>query len=543
MVNTNKALLDVKGLTVRIGNRVLVDRLNFEIQPGETHALVGESGSGKSLSALSIMGLLGQDLRAEGQRLLDGIDLGAMAPSMLRHHRGKEVGFVFQEPMTSLNPVHTIGQQVGEAIKLHQKTPSAERRKRVVELLKLVNLPDPEEMVDVFPHTLSGGQRQRVMIAIAIANRPRLLIADEPTTALDVTVARDILELLNRLKHEMGMGLLLITHDLNLVRRYAQHVSVMRYGKLVEAGTTEEVMDRPQHAYTRGLLEAEPSGAPAALPDNAMNVLQVIDLSVKYSGKKRLFRKPRRSVQALSDLNLELRERETLGIVGESGSGKSTLAKTILGMQHGTGVVSFLGQRVDQFSVRQWRPLRSKIQFVFQDPYGSLSPRMSVFDIIAEGLRFHQRELGKREIETRVQQVLKDVELDADMRDRYPHEFSGGQRARIALARTLVLEPRLLILDEPTAALDRQVQMHLIDLLRRIQRERGLSYIFISHDLAVVKAMSHRVLVLKDGNVIEQGDARAVFESPREAYTQRLVSASVVGQPASHDTDHSCGNG
>lgn len=520
-------LLSVENLVVRLGDRKLVDNINFTIDPKETHALVGESGSGKSLSALSIMGLLGPGLYSEGVKSLNGVDLSLLNNEMLQKYRGNDVGFVFQEPMTSLNPVHTIGQQVGEALYLHnRKIPRSQRREKVIELLKLVNLPDPEQMVGAYPHSLSGGQRQRVMIAIAIANKPKLLIADEPTTALDVTVAREILDLLDRLKAEMGMGLLLITHDLNLVRRYANSVSVMRYGHLVEQGSVEQVMQSPSHEYTKMLLDAEPTGAPVPVASNAPRVLSVDNLSVRYGGQKRLIGRSKRSVQALSNINVKLQEGETLGIVGESGSGKSTLAKTILGLQKGEGVISFLGTRVDQFTLRQWRPYRSQIQFVFQDPYGSLSPRMSVFDIVAEGLRFHNKSLTNEQIRERVSKALQDVELPGDMTNRYAHEFSGGQRARIALARTLILEPKLLILDEPTAALDRQVQKQLIDLLREIQKERKLSYLFISHDLAVVKALSHRAIVLKSGHIVESGTAEEIFMHPKEAYTQKLVTAA-----------------
>ncbi|MGJ8514542.1 ABC transporter ATP-binding protein [Carnimonas bestiolae] len=542
---SHDALLAIKDLNIRLGDRALVEHLDLKIQAGETHALVGESGSGKSLTALSIVGLLNPLFSVSGQRRLNGVELAALDRKQLNRCRGNDVGFIFQEPMSSLNPVHTIGQQLGEALHLHQKAPASVRRARVIELLKEVNLPDPERMMRAYPHALSGGQRQRVVIAMAIANRPQLIIADEPTTALDVTVAHEILELLERLKESLGSALLLITHDLNLVRRFAQHASVMRRGRLVESGDAREVLGNPQHYYTRALLAAEPSGAPQPLRSDAPVLLHTESLTVHYPGRRRLLRRRADGVHALREVSLQLREGETLGIVGESGSGKSTLAKAILGVQHASGAVTLLGQRVDGFSMRQWRPLRAEVQFVFQDPYGSLSPRMSVFEIIAEGLRFHQRHLNNAEVAQRVNQVLQDVGLDIDAVDRYPHEFSGGQRARISLARALILKPRVVLLDEPTAALDRVVQTQLIELLRRLQREQGLSYLFISHDLAVVRALSHRVMVLQEGAVVEQGQVDAVFDAPQTAFTRRLVAASSVGGDNKESSTHSlgrCGN-
>lgn len=516
-------LLDVAQLCISTQHKYLVEGLSLQLRRGETYALVGESGSGKSVSALSLLGLLPGNLQVSGSVKLEGIDLSLLDERALRHHRGKEVGFIFQEPMTSLNPLHTVGQQVIEAMALHRRLPKKYLRQSALDLLAKVRLPASDRLFNAFPHTLSGGQRQRVMIAMAIANRPKLLIADEPTTALDVTIAREILDLLDEIKRSDGMGLLLITHDLNLVRRYADRVGVMYAGKLIEQGKSKDVLAAPAEGYTQALIDAEPSGAPSPVETGAAEIICVRQLSVYYSTRREWLRK-KTPVKVLANINFSLRKGETLGIVGESGSGKTTLAKTILGLQHGQGEISFLGERVDKLHLNQWGALRKKVQYVFQDPYGALSPRMSVFDIVSEGLRYHHKELSTAIVHQKVSRVLSDVELNDDYMTRYPNEFSGGQRARIALARALILNPELLILDEPTAALDRLVQKKLIELLRHLQVEYGLSYLFISHDLSVVKALAHRVLVLKSGEVVESGTVQQIFHHPESDYTKQLVS-------------------
>lgn len=518
-------LLDVTQLRIANAERCLVDGLDFHVQRGETHALVGESGSGKSISALSLLGLLPRSLQVSGSIKLDGMDLSLLDERTLIRHRGQTASFIFQEPMTSLNPLHTIGKQVMEAIALHRKRTVQQLRQEAMVLLDRVKLGASPRWFDAFPHTLSGGQRQRVMIAMAMANRPSLLIADEPTTALDVTVTRDILDLLNEIKNSEGMGLVLITHDLNLVRRYADNVSVMRAGKCIEQGPVQQVLTAPTTCYTRELIAAEPEGLPHPVEPQAKEVLSIENLSVTYPGQRRWFRKVPPAAPTLTNISLTVKQGETLGIVGESGSGKSTLAKTILGLQPGEGKSVFLGQRVDRWSLYGWGTLRNKLQYVVQDPYGALSPRMSVFDIVSEGLRYQQKQLSLEQVHQLVSKVLQDVELNETLAARYPNELSGGQRARIALARVLILNPALLILDEPTAALDRLVQKKLIVLLRYLQMEYGLSYLFISHDMSVVKALAHRVLVLKSGQVVEQGDMHNLFHHPQSSYTRRLVES------------------
>ncbi|MCW2482188.1 ABC transporter ATP-binding protein [Candidatus Symbiopectobacterium sp. NZEC135] len=514
-------LLDVTQLRITHADRCLVDGLDLHVQRGETHALVGESGSGKSISALSLLGLLPRSLQVSGSITLDGMDLSLLDERTLIRHRGQTASFIFQEPMTTLNPLHTIGKQVMEAIALHRKRTTPQLRHEAMALLDRVKLGASPRWFEAFPHTLSGGQR--VMIAMAMANRPSLLIADEPTTALDVTVARDILDLLDEIKNSEGMGLLLITHDLNLVRRYADNVSVMRAGKCIEQGTVQQVLAAPATHYTRELIAAEPEGCPHPVEPQAREVLSIENLSVTYPAQRRWFRKAPPTSPTLTNISLTVKQGETLGVVGESGSGKSTLAKTILGLQPGEGKIVFLGQRVDRWSLYGWGALRNKLQYVFQDPYGALSPRMSVFDIVSEGLRYQQPHLSLEQVHQRVSKVLQDVELNETFAARYPNELSGGQRARIALARVLILNPALLILDEPTAALDRLVQKKLIALLRDLQVEYGLSYLFISHDLSVVKALAHRVLVLKAGQVVEQGNTHNLFHHPQSSYTRRLV--------------------
>ncbi|MCG7598331.1 dipeptide ABC transporter ATP-binding protein [Halomonas sp. McH1-25] len=512
--------------SIAFGNTTVVDNLSLEIRRGETLALVGESGSGKSVSALGAMGLLPESASVIGERRLSDVDLSRLTARDWQGVRGNQVGFIFQEPMTSLNPLHTIVKQIGETLRLHQGLSGRAARERVRELLVQVKLPRPDELLDAWPHQLSGGQRQRVMIAMAIANSPRLLIADEPTTALDVTVQQDILALLAELRETHGMAMLFITHDLNLVRRHADRVCVLYRGREQETGPVSDVFQRPRSAYTRTLLDAEPQGRPSDFPVNAPPLLEARQLKVAYERPKRLFSRRRPPFVAVQPMDLQLHCGETLGIVGESGSGKTTLAMALLRLTGSSGEIVFDGTRIDDLAGNALRKKRGDFQVVFQDPFGSLSPRMPVADIVSEGLRFHQPELDAGEVGRRVAKALQEVGLPADCTARYPHEFSGGQRQRIAVARALILEPQLLVLDEPTSALDRTVQKQLVELLRDVQARRGLSYLFISHDLAVVRAMAHRIIVLKDGAVVEQGDCEQVLHAPRSEYTRALVDAA-----------------
>ncbi|MGM0703812.1 MAG: ABC transporter ATP-binding protein [Pseudomonadota bacterium] len=518
-------LLRFDSLSVAFDGVTVVDGLSLAVRRGETLALVGESGSGKSVSALGAMNLLPPNARVEGGRFLGGTDLARLRPREWQGLRGGRVGFVFQEPMTSLNPLHTVAKQIGETLRLHQGLSGRDARERSRELLGQVKLPRPDELLDAWPHQLSGGQRQRVMIAMAIANDPELLIADEPTTALDVTVQQDILALLAELRDRHGMGMLFITHDLNLVRRHADRVCVLYNGREQETGRVADVFQTPQSSYTRTLLDAEPHGRPAPVPTGSP-LLQTRGLAVSYARPRRLLAKRPPAFEALCPLDLSVAPGETLGIVGESGSGKTTLAHALLRLTESRGEIDFSGERIDRLSGAALRRRRRRFQVVFQDPYGSLSPRLPVSEIVSEGLHFHYPKLDTAEVERCVVDTLREVGLPEDCAARYPHEFSGGQRQRIAVARAIILEPELLVLDEPTSALDRTVQKQLVELLRELQRRRGISYLFISHDLAVVRAMAHRVMVLKDGEVVEQGDCRAVLEDPRTDYTRRLVTAA-----------------
>ena len=521
-------VMRLEDLCVEFDGQRVVDGLSLEVRAGETVALVGESGSGKSITALAALGLLPREAKVGGGRWLAGQRLDDLAVRDWRRLRGGEVGMIFQEPMSSLNPLHTVGRQIGETLKLHQGLDAGARRQRVLELLRLVRLPRVERLIDAYPHALSGGQRQRVMIAMAIANDPKLLIADEPTTALDVTIAREVLALIEDLRERLGMGVLLITHDLNLVRRHAQRVCVLCRGRTEDYGDTERVFEAPGSSYTRALIDAEPDGRPIPLETDAEPLLDARGLSVEYRANRRLFARQAPAFTALSPIDVTLARGETLGIVGESGSGKSTLALALARLVPSSGEILFAGERLDLLQDAALRRRRRDIAMVFQDPYGSLSPRMSVTDIISEGLRFHHPELTREQVDDRVMTTLDAVELDRGIAGRYPHEFSGGQRARIALARSLILEPKLLILDEPTSALDRQVQKRLIVLLRRLQAERGLSYLFISHDLAVVRAVAHRILVLKEGRLIECRECQALIDSPNSDYTRGLIEASLL---------------
>ncbi len=526
-------LLSVEDLSVafRQGGRetLAVDHVSFSIAKGETLALVGESGSGKSVSALSILKLLNYPAahHPSGKVLFNGQDLIAADEDAMRKVRGNDITMVFQEPMTSLNPLHTIERQIGEILELHKGLRGEKARARTLELLDLVGIRDAASRLDAYPHQLSGGQRQRVMIAMALANEPELLVADEPTTALDVTVQAQILKLLKELQGRLGMAMLFITHDLGIVRRIADRVCVMLKGKIVEHGPVAEIFANPQHDYTKRLLAAEPKGRPAPVPADAATLLEAGPVKVWFPIKSGLMRRVSGHVKAVDGISVKVREGETLGVVGESGSGKTTLGLAILRLIASEGPIVFLGDRIDGLSSKQVRPKRKDLQVVFQDPYGSLSPRMSVAEIVAEGLAIQQPDLSYQRQREIVAQALADVGLDPAAMDRYPHEFSGGQRQRIAIARAMALNPKFVVLDEPTSALDMSVQAQIVELLRGLQAKRKLGYLFISHDLKVVRALSHRVVVMQNGKVVEEGPAEAIFASPREAYTQALLAAAL----------------
>ena len=531
-------LLSVQDLSVAFrqgGQETLaVDKVSFQIARGETLALVGESGSGKSVSALSILKLLNYPAahHPSGKVLFNGQDLIAADEDAMRKVRGNDITMVFQEPMTSLNPLHTIARQIGEILELHKGLRGEKARARTLELLSLVGIRDAESRLDAYPHQLSGGQRQRVMIAMALANEPDLLIADEPTTALDVTVQAQILTLLKELQTRLGMAVLFITHDLGIVRRIADRVCVMLKGKIVEQGPVSEIFERPQHEYTRRLLAAEPKGRPEPVAESAVTLLEAGPIKVWFPIKTGLLRRTTSHVKAVDGISVQVREGETLGVVGESGSGKTTLGLAILRLISSEGPILFLGDRIDGLKAAAVRPKRKDLQVVFQDPYGSLSPRMSVADIVAEGLTVQQKGLSYQRQREIVAQALADVGLDPATMDRYPHEFSGGQRQRIAIARAMALDPKFVVLDEPTSALDMSVQAQIVELLRALQTRRKLGYLFISHDLKVVRALSHRVLVMQNGKVVEEGPAEEVFARPREPYTRALLAAALNLEPA-----------
>jgi microcin C transport system ATP-binding protein len=527
---TNNDLLDVRDLSVsfRQGGKktVAVDTVSFSIERGKTLALVGESGSGKSISALSIVRLLPPGANYSGHAFFAGQNMLSIDDETLRSIRGARITMVFQEPMTSLNPLHTIEHQISEILELHGMNVDAQRRERVIELLREVGIPNPANRLGAYPHQLSGGQRQRVMIAMALANKPDLLIADEPTTALDVTVQAQIIALLERLQQTYGMAILFITHDLGLVRRFADHVCVMQKGKIVEKGTVATVFNAPQHPYTQSLLSAEPKGAPLEDDPQAPVVVSTDNLRVWFPIKRGFMRRTVDHVKAVDGVSLKIREGSTVGVVGESGSGKTTLALAILRLIRSDGPIVFLGNPINQLSISQMRPLRRDMQIVFQDPYGSLSPRMSVGEIVAEGLTVQRPELNLDQRRDIVAKALTETGLDPSTMDRYPHEFSGGQRQRIAIARAIVLEPKFIVLDEPTSALDMSVQVQIIDLLRDLQRRMSLAYLFISHDLRVVKALAAYLIVMRNGQVVEEGPAREIFEHPQQEYTQALFAAA-----------------
>jgi len=530
-------LLKIENLSVAFGHpgaRVtVVDGVSFAMAPGEKLALVGESGSGKSVTALSILQLHdrsqseygGGSIRFNGEELLSKTD------AQMREVRGRDIAMIFQEPMTALNPVYPVGQQLIEPLMLHEGLDRNRARERMIELLGRVGIPEPEKRFDAFPHMLSGGQRQRVMIAMALACRPKLLIADEPTTALDVTIQKQILELLDELQAEFGMAVLLITHDLNMVKHFADHVAVMEKGKLVEQGAVSRVFSAPQHEYTKKLLASEPE--PLVAADNIQElasqqpVMRGDDIRCYFPIKAGFFRRTVGEVRAVDRVDITLHPGETVGIVGESGSGKTTLGMCLLRLQQSEGAIHFDGGRIDALTPRQLRPLRRNFQVVFQDPFSSLSPRMSIEQIIGEGLKLHYPELTPDGRRQRIEAVMEEVGLTPAMLERYPHEFSGGQRQRIAIARAVVLEPKLILLDEPTSALDISVQKQVLALLRDLQKRHGMSYLFISHDLKVVRAIAHRVLVMKEGQVVESGETERVFGAPQHAYTRTLLEAAL----------------
>ncbi|XYD08484.1 ABC transporter ATP-binding protein [Methylobacterium sp. NMS12] len=523
-------LLAVEDLSVafraREGETVAVDGVSFTVRRGETVALVGESGSGKSVTALAILRLLDPAARQDGRILFAGRDLARLPERAMRDVRGADITMVFQEPMTSLNPLHTIERQIGEVLGLHRGLAGKAARRRILELLELVGLRDAGRRMGAYPHELSGGQRQRVMIAMALACEPDLLVADEPTTALDVTVQAQILALLADLQKRLGMAMLFITHDLGIVERIADRVCVMLKGRIVEAGATRAVFADPQHEYTRRLIASEPKGRANPVPADAAPLLEAGPLKVWFPLKSGFLRRVTGHVRAVDGVSLRVRTGETIGVVGESGSGKTTLGLALLRLTGSEGPIVFLGKAIDGYGVAQMRPLRKDMQVVFQDPYGSLSPRMSVADIVAEGLVVQGTARSRTERRAVVAKALTDVGLDPAAMDRYPHEFSGGQRQRIAIARAMVLNPRFVVLDEPTSALDRSVQAQIVTLLRDLQRERGLAYLFISHDLKVVRALANYVIVMQNGHVVEEGAAETIFANPQTPYTRALFKAA-----------------
>jgi microcin C transport system ATP-binding protein len=531
MAMENETLLSIRNLGVEFRQAehvtTAVTGASFDINRGETVALVGESGSGKSVTALSVMKLLPQSAHhPAGEILFRGENLLTASDKALRKVRGNEISIIFQEPMTSLNPLHTIEQQIGEILRVHRGMGETSARARVLELLNQVGIREPEKRLQSYPHQLSGGQRQRVMIAMSLANEPDLLIADEPTTALDVTVQAQILELLRELQKQTGMAMLFITHDLGIVRRMARRVCVMTGGEIVEQGPTEEIFKNPQHAYTEHLLAAEPKGDPPVADRNAPVIMAAKDLKVWFPIKRGFMRKVVGHIKAVDGISIEVREGQTLGVVGESGSGKTTLGLALMRLISSEGKIVFLNEAIEERKFKDMRPLRNDMQLVFQDPYGSLSPRMSISEIVGEGLKVHRPELSTSERDARAATSLEEVGVDPTTRHRYPHEFSGGQRQRIAVARAMVLEPKFVMLDEPTSALDMSVQAQVVDLLRELQKRHNLAYLFISHDLKVVRALANDIIVMRNGKVVEHGPAADVYTSPATDYTKALMAAA-----------------
>ncbi|NIM28316.1 MAG: dipeptide ABC transporter ATP-binding protein [Gammaproteobacteria bacterium] len=523
--------IDRLGVEFRLpeGTNTAVDGLSMRIEKGQTVALVGESGSGKSVSALSVLQLLpypvarhtpGSSIRFKGEELIGATEI------RLRAVRGDQISMIFQEPMVSLNPLHVVEKQIGEVLLVHKGLSAGAARQRILELLDMVGIPEPEKRLGAYPHQLSGGQRQRVMIAMALANEPDLLIADEPTTALDVTIQAQVLALLAKLQERLGMSLLLITHDLGIVRKMAEQVYVMQGGRLVESGAVEKVFAAPEHPYTRRLLAAEPEGAPLPAPADAKPLVRAENVKVWFPVKRGVLRRTVDHIKAVDGISVTVREGHTVGVVGESGSGKTTLGLALLRLQSSEGVIEFDARDIQGGRVRDLRPLRREMQVVFQDPFGSLSPRLSIAQIVAEGLEVHGMGGSPEAREALIVEALEEVGLDPETRHRYPHEFSGGQRQRVAIARAMVLKPRFVVLDEPTSALDMSVQAQIVDLLRDLQQRHRLAYLFISHDLKVVRALADELIVMRDGRVVEQGEARRIFGSPREAYTRALMAAA-----------------
>ncbi|HEV7249207.1 MAG TPA: ABC transporter ATP-binding protein [Shinella sp.] len=527
---TMEPVLAVRGLKVSFttpdGDVNAVKGIDLDVRPGETLAVVGESGSGKSQTMMGIMGLLASNGRVSGSAKYRGREMVGLPPKGLNEIRGAKITMIFQEPMTSLDPLYPVGKQVAEVIAQHRGGSRRAARPRVLELLKLVGIPEPERRIDSYPHELSGGQRQRVMIAMALANEPDILIADEPTTALDVTIQAQILKLLRDLQTRFDMAIVLITHDLGIVRHFAERVAVMRRGEIVEQGATADIFENPQADYTRMLIEAEPHGRKLPPADDAPIILEGRNVVVDYKIDGGLLKKRASTFRAVDNVSISLHEGQTIGVVGESGSGKSTLGRALLRLISSKGAYRFGRTDISGLDRNGMRPLRHSMQVVFQDPYGSLSPRQTVGEIITEGLYVHEPQLSRADRDKRAIEALKEVGLDPAARNRYPHEFSGGQRQRIAIARAMILKPQAVILDEPTSALDRSVQGQVIELLRDLQAKHGLSYVFISHDLSVVRAMSDYVVVMKDGKIVEEGPTDAIFSAPRADYTKTLIGAA-----------------
>ncbi len=522
-------LLSINNLSLSFGTFAAVNNISFSIQKGEMLALVGESGSGKSLTALSCLGLQPGNAHVSGSITFDGQEVVGAGERQLRAVRGKRVGMIFQEPMTSLNPLHTVGRQILESCGAERaQDPVQPAAHRIGALLDQVGLSHLKTRLNAYPHQLSGGERQRVMIAMAIANSPALLIADEPTTAVDVTLQVKILKLLKQLQKEMNMAILFITHDLTVVRRLANRVAVMSNGEIVEQGTVESVFKNPQHAYTKHLLASEPKGSPLPYPADAKPIIESENLKIWFPVKKGLLQRTSGYIKAVDDVSIAIPEGSTLGVVGESGSGKTTLAFALLRLIKSESRIVFLSRDIHSLKTKALRPLRQKMQLVFQDPYGSLNPRMNIRQIIEEGLLVHFPYKGEAERRSDIEAILRDVGLPADIQQRYPHEFSGGQRQRISIARAMVLRPKFVVLDEPTSALDLSVQAQIIELLKSLQQKYGLSYMFISHDLRVVKAIAHRIAVMRAGKIVEQGDAKTIFETPRQEYTKSLIKAAFL---------------